>query len=575
MALELHRTPNVGVFVPDLKEDYLGLVDHGFACARLRDLPWNVLEHFGGDIRAHCWETGRQLGSAVFLQNSETVYSRRLLRMFREKGQPTLDEFRCAVQELKSGKSTGLTPGQADALRGRIAQICAVLGERACRVRHGFQPQRHDQESIVIGIDVGDARTEDLFVTWVLHSLFRHNKDNGIRPNRLRVAVIADEGEYTLRPRPKEFPSYLQEQLCHQHQEFGIALIGLCHESIAVPIQANLRWKILLSVGHAGLMRMQADAMGMNEKQYLWSVRHLGIGNAVIQTPKFSEPLVIALFDRKEKVAFPTNDVVRRSTETLVARIREYAPYEDSPSVVGEEKQEEKQEDRDDRGRLEVVPGALALGVCIAENAGIETVDAYKKSGLKATRGNLVGMYLLENGLIQSAQCNIYGGRGRQPVILEATRKGIEFFKKIYPGLRARVLPGKGGLHHRGYQNATAVFLRRRGKSAKVESRNADIGVERKDGTGCDAIEIVNENSHNVRERIDANRCVGFLKTIVVRCDEAPSIEELRKECVGMEAVEIKEQREFRLPRRKREKGKRGGRLATGTQCTLFDEEEK
>jgi hypothetical protein len=176
----------VGVFVVDLKNSFLSLCQKGFLATRLKDLPWNPLEHIPGtDIENHCFEVGQQLSSAYYLLNSGTIFSRILLDMFRKNGQPTLNEFKQEIHKLKAGSTTGLNYNQVSAVKGRLDQLNVVLGDRVCNTRHGFLPHRHAQDKIVFSLNTGCPNANALFSTWLPASLYLYNIAHNIRPDKL------------------------------------------------------------------------------------------------------------------------------------------------------------------------------------------------------------------------------------------------------------------------------------------------------------------------------------------------------------------------------------------------------
>ncbi len=546
-AKHLHDLPDVGVFIADPKFDYLKLVHRDFKIILLKDLPFNPLELVPGtDIEAHCWEVGQQLGSAYCLHNSETVFSRILIEMFRMGRQPTLEEFRREVHKIRSGASTGLRLDQANALRGRIDQMCMVLGPKVCKVRYGFQPHKHDQDSIVFGLNLGDPATHGFFVTWLDWWLKTYNQAHGIRPNKLKTGIIVDESSYLLFSR-REFPPYI-DGLCALHPEFGVGLIAATQLSFSTAFQANTAHKGLLSEGDGKLFKKQAESMGLTHQQILWAERSLGgAGNAIVSTPKHGEPLLTALAPLKDEIPPATEEDIATSTKSLVEEIREYATERLRKAKY--ELVQKSQPAPPPKPVPGLVPGALALLRHSAEKTATPVTVAYKASNIEsATKGNNAKKHLEDNELVKSEKCRFYRGRGRQPVFLEPTTKGIEYLKQHYPDFKPKLLNGRGSFEHRIHAHLVAKHYSSQDYIVRKEYCDADIGLE-KPGTGkWIAIEIANGNSRNLKTRINSNKSAGAEKTIIIT-SEKKTANRLAKKLEKLKSIEVKDIEEFLLKR--------------------------
>ena len=541
-ALHLQQLPYVGVFIADIKYDYLKLVHRNFKVIFLKDLLFNPLEHIPEtDLEAHCWEIGQQLGSAYYLQNSTTVFSRILLQMFKQTGQPTLEEFRREIHKIKSGATTGLRLDQANVLRGRIDQMCTVLGDKVCNIRYGFQPHRHDQDAIVFGLNLGDPATHGLCVTWLDWWLKTYNQVHNIRPNRLRTALLADESLYLLFPRP-DFPPFI-DQLCAMHGEFGIGLIAATQLHFSTSFQANTAWKILLSVGDARLFNTQAESMGLTHTQALWAERNLGgAGNAIVSVPEYGEPLLAALAPLEDEIPPATKEDIAKSTDLLNKEITSYTKDQHQkhiPELIENQKRPSSSPG--------LIYGSLPLLKYSAEILFFHISTAYKDLKLTPEQGNRVKNHLEENGLIRSQTCRIYLGRGRQPVFMEPTQKGIEYLKQHYPNITPKLLAGKGSLEHRVHAHLISQHYQKQGYIVKKEHYEADLGIESSEKNTWFAVEVVNQNSNNIEKRIQENHAAGAEKTIIIASDKKTAIK--INQYQGKEKTGIRKIEEFFIQR--------------------------
>jgi len=135
-------------------------------------------------------------------------------------------------------------------------------------------------------------------------------------------------------------------------------------------------------------------------------------------------------------------------------------------------------------------------------------------------QGNRAKLHLEDQKLILAAQCRIFKGRGRQPVLIAATRKGVEVAEQHYVNLKPRHLPGRGGLEHRVHQALVARHYSQQGFITRIEHRNTDVAVEQLGDPGWIAVEVANGNSRNLWERIKANEHAGATTTAIVTSDK-------------------------------------------------------
>lgn len=539
LAQHLHQIQGVSVFIPDIKEDYTKLTSQGFLYTQLRELPFNVLEHVPGtDIESHCWEIGRQLSSAWFLLNSGTILSRTLLSMFRANGQPTLNEYKTRIHELKPGKETGLRNDQAIPLHGRIEQLCTVVGETACNTRHGFRPHQHQNQSIVISLGLGDKHTHALFTTWLDYWLYAYNKAHNIRPNRLTNAIIVDEASFLFRHTP-EHPPYINE-LCALHGEFGNALIAATQLRFSTEFQANTAWKVLLPVGDATLFKHQAEAMGLTQEQILWAEKNLGVGNAIVSTPIHNEPLLTALQPLQQTTT--KEQQAQESNNALIQLIDTYAKQQNTINLQHPKQPQPTQSS--------MMPNATKLLRHLATNPLTPITKAYKSTELSMEQGNTAKNFLEQNDLIQCEPCRLYKGRGRQPIIAQPAQKGIQYLQIHYPEIHVVTLEGKGGIEHKVHTHLIAQHYQANGYIVKKEYREADIAIQQPNEQTWTAIEIANSNNTtaHLNKRIQNNTQAGALKTIIV-CSNTQTTKKLQKTLEHNNKAEVIDVEQFLLDR--------------------------
>ncbi|MDD5308302.1 MAG: hypothetical protein PHU25_13355, partial [Deltaproteobacteria bacterium] len=243
-----------------------------------------------------------------------------------------------------------------------------------------------------------------------------------------------------------------------------------------------------------------------------------------------------------------TNDDIKRSTEKLIEKISTYAKQEvtNEPSVASTTPAVQHKPSR----QLELfpatpstftgmVPHATKLLVTIAQEL-LPIAQAYKKAGLSASQGNSAKAFLEEQGLAVADQCRLYKGRGRQPVILEPTQKGLDYLKNHQPNVKPHLLSGRGGLEHRLHVDLVARHHAAQGRIIKKEHKDADLGIEDPQTGTWLAAEVVTKNEANIEDRIQKNREAGAEKTIVICSDSktAKRLAELLGDLVEVQDIE-------------------------------------
>jgi predicted transcriptional regulator len=400
----------------------------------------------------------------------------------------------------------------------------------------------------VVGLDSGDDTSHELFVSWYAQWQFVYRKARAIRPNRAEIIVVLDECGYLIKPRA-EFESALDE-LIKVIPEFGISLALGSQVSLSATALANTGYKIAMKNGHSKIFQHFSEAMGLTRDQFLYSERTISVGDAAVQVPFHGEPLLTALLPLEEEIPPATKEEMETSTKKLLGEIREYTEEIHTLPELHLQTQVDMfaTEDRIPCDNSFLMPRALDALSHITSNQAMPVTQLYKSAKLSAEQGDKVKQYLEQNDLVVAESCKIYQGRGRQPVILQPTRKGIEYLKKHRHVTKVVTLSGRGNFEHKLYQHLIARHYKKQGFLIRKEYKDCDIAIEHPQKTGWFAIEVANGNSRNLDQRITRNTKAGAEKTVIVASNKETS-KRYTKKYANKEGVEVHDIEKYLLKR--------------------------
>jgi len=127
--------------------------------------------------------------------------------------------------------------------------------------------------------------------------------------------------------------------------------------------------------------------------------------------------------------------------------------------------------------------------------------------------------------------------RDWKKIILE-TVKGLQLLQQHHPMLKPNLLPGRGGIEHKVHQHLVGRHFRQKAFVVKFEYQNTDLALQAPNTNTWIAVEIVNGNSQNVRERLQKNNQAGAEKTLVIASNRKTA-QRLQKELPDQEVQDI------------------------------------
>ena len=510
----------------------------GFTKVRATDIPVAVLE-YRPDLRAEVQaaRVADTIASAFYLLWSRTAITTILTDFYKKGVSPTLTELRDELAKLRSGKSSGMQPNQITKLVGVFQHLVQVFGDSAT-TRSGFRPPEHANDKLIIELDVADGQVHALLITRMLEWLYSHNVAHNLR-NKLRTVILVDESRYLLdldRERQSaDFGSPVLDQIICEQRSAGLALVAATQTGFPKAYSTNTASKFLFRTGDARYFSLAAQSMGLSREQIEYG-KHLQVGEAIVTTPKHPEPLVVRL---REPQFEPEAEEIKSDRKTgLLDKILRYAKLD------GQRAEEPVQQLKLDIQAQErqLVPGADEL-LCFGSGSPMSPVtEIYKTLKLTPRQGTKAKEHLLANNLAIAERVRLFAGKGGQVLLLESTKKGREHLSVRFPAMKNAVkcMAGKGSLEHRVHAELVRDHFQARGYLTKVESREADVAIQRPGQQEWTAIEIANKNSRNLESRVQANRNAGAERTIVV-CSDAATAKRLQKQFESEGDVEVHE----------------------------------
>lgn len=534
----LSEHENIGCWIFNVRNEVNELLP-GFTSIKMSEILPNLFErkpYLTPETQAA--KLADIIASTFYLLWSKTAISIELAKFYQAKQNPTLQDVRNAICNLKSGKTSGLHQQQVSKLVG-VFDFLAHCFQKETTLCSGFQPAEHWKDKLVILMDVGDQSIHALLITWMLWTLYEYNIAHNLR-DKLRTVFMVDESRYLLsldRERQSaDFGSPVLDDIICTQRSAGLALVAATQTSFPKNYSTNVGTKILFSCGDARFFHMSTSSMGLSRQQEDWGKLNLGeVGETIVTTFNYTKPL-LCLIDKPEITPEPEH-LREERRKAFLEKVRTSRSKEEPESQYKEKKP----------SKPGMVPGALALLKYIAEHPLTPVSLVYKALNLGADQGNRAKQHLEENKLAKGTACQIYKGRGRQPVLLEPTEKGIDYLKQHYPNLQPKLLSGKGGLEHRVHAHLVAKHYAKQGYLVKKEHCDADLGLEHQEKGTWIAVEIANANSRNLEERINRNKEASAERTIIIADERtAKRVAEQMEDC---KEVEIRDIEEFLLPR--------------------------
>ncbi len=196
----------------------------------------------------------------------------------------------------------------------------------------------------------------------------------------------------------------------------------------------------------------------------------------------------------------------------------------------------------------EMVPGSGALLKHFALNPLSPLTKAIAQCKLNRQSGISADDHLTENGYTKKEQVRLFKGRGRQPVLHQLTDKGKQFLNIHHPEVKIETFPGKGSLEHRVHQHLVKERFRRQGFDVQIEKHDSDIVAKRPNEDFFITIEIANENSRNLQQRIQANTQAGAKRTLII-CSSRKFFQKAKKQFPFFSQVEVEDMEMYLLER--------------------------
>ena len=534
IILHLAEHEDIGIIIYDFKRDYTRLVHEGFKVIDASKLPWNVLEYFETtNLESHCLAIADLLADTFHLKDTRNLFYRILLKLLREMGQPTLQEFRRELENAKSGKGTGVPYDQLMKAQARINFLCDVLGETS-HVRHGIAPHKHALDRISITLNLGSDQAHALLVAFVNNTLINYNMKKQIRPDRARTVFVTDESSYVFEPN-HQFPNPVLRFL-PINGEMGLGYILATQGRIDEKANANIAHKLLLGTDDATVADIQLTSMGADHRQKIEGKLLLGDpGNAIGKIPGHPHLILVALKPPEHhNIPLPTEHDIEQSTADLTREIREYTP-KNTPAEIRHQPKEKQ-----------MMPGVIKLLRYAAEHPASSATECYTGAGLGIGAGDDALKFLTDHEMVNAEQVKMYRGRGRQPLLIEVTRTGTAYLRKHHSDIKTNTLAGRGSLKHRAHAELVARHYAAQGLIIRKEIHDTDLGVEDPATGKWFAVEIVTANESNLEHRIAQNTKAGAQRTLII-CSDTTAVKRVKKR-VGTTA-EVTDLREFLLER--------------------------
>jgi len=407
---------------------------------------------------------------------------------------PALSELIDEVKQFDGNKAA------KEAILIRL-QALLVNKRQIFSIRRGFRISELAKKIIVWEFDGLETQYQNLFVSYLLSSLFAHRVAN---PSKDLVVVALDEASRLYSRKAEaanEGPSYIA-MMTSVIRSMHIALLvwtQTCHD-LSNSIIANSGIKIMCRVGSATDYDAFGRAMGLTSQQIQWCKTNLGIGTQVIKMGfGWMEPFL----NRSPNIRIPDNVTdaeVRQSMQQLLDTV----PKSGKPTLLFTKSTTQgtssKKGNKDNSG---LTADEKSLLDQIRNNPQVPSATIhYKMAGLSTKRATAAKQDLLTKGLIKE-------------VVLESGKRGAaSMFLEVVTNTSAGRLGNS--LHNYLRRKAEDWYL---SQSCKTEIEKSflvngqrkfvDLAVTWPDGR-TEAVEIETEDTLRALGNIQKNILIGF-----------------------------------------------------------------
>jgi hypothetical protein len=287
---------SIGVFVMDPKDDYAEAP--GMACFGSLEWCWNPTERFTWLPPEHRISLLIEIMIESFglLEASRAFLTRVLKEMDRRypRGQITLHDFHARLAKVRprSPREGQVKEASLNKLDGLLSGCGTVF---ACA--EGVHPADIFNSRIVLS-QFGLQSSASYFLSnSILARLMAYSRTHGLRGDRLRLVVLAEEARIILfdRNRERRFEVSVPQSsvMASTCREFGIGLIVCDNLFNGLSEACRTNADTLISFRQAGTnVRAVAAAMNLNPEQ-MDELMNLKVGEAIVRTSAWRWPFKI------------------------------------------------------------------------------------------------------------------------------------------------------------------------------------------------------------------------------------------------------------------------------------------
>ena len=407
-----------------------------------------------------------------------------------------------------------------DAILIRL-QALLVNKRQTFSVRRGFKVSELAKKFIVWEFDSLETQYQNLFVSYLLSSLFGHRVTN---PSKDLMVVALDEASRLYSSKAEsanEGPSYIST-MTSVIRKMHIALFVWTQSAkdLSNSILANSGIKVMCRVGTATDYDIFGRSMGLTSQQSQWCKTNIGIGTQVIKTGfGWMQPFL----NQSPDIHIPqdVSDMeVQRSVQPLLDMIKKPSkPMLLLPAPSDHQRSKSKTD------KCSLTPAEQSLLDQVRNNPHIPSAtDHYKMAGLSTKKGTSAKKSLLIKRLI------------KQTILQSGKRGASKTFLEVVDDRGTGRLGG--GLHNYMRQKALDWYLVQ-GCKAEAEMsihmngqhKFVDLAITWSDGRS-EALEVETENSDRAIQNIQKNLLFGF-GTVTILTPNSKVREAIKNKCIG------------------------------------------
>ncbi len=533
----------IGIIIPDIKGDYLGLAridDEDILVIDPSGLfnPWEIFHPFTNPSKKQLrniidnWRTGFvELICDIyqFGVRGRTILNRAIYNCYERSGvyegsnrYPLTIEIVEEIERHKVKRYSSMEKAKESIIS--TFQDLILINLDLSR-RHGIPLEKLLDKCLILPLAKYSQEEQQLVIGMLYYWIYKYYFLSGKRSQGLKNLFLIDEAQLVL---PAETATISKQPAISRYlalaREFGIGNFFLSQGKIHASALQNIDCYFLFRSSSRDILEdISRRSLMLDADQLYYQARGLNLGEFIcVVKGRINEPIV---------VAFPEPSIDKCISDEEIEEIMQKKLK--NLNYIPEEESESKDEKR--KSEFKIFQDIENFMKVLAKDQFIPVTKVYKLTNLSLGKGDKIKKVVISKGYVYEHKINL-GTQGSLSTFLEITKLGYKFLDDN--GIFYEMPKGKGSFEHKFWQAVICQFYLNSGYRVSIEG--LDYGIDNRDywklidviaeKNGERLIIEVELNTQNVINNIkrDMNLTQDFYSLIIATNKELlPKIEKL------------------------------------------------